>query len=46
MVKSGLVDDVTVSHYRLSLHLSVAVFILSIIFWQILNFKNNNSKFF
>ena len=30
----------------LSLHLSVAVFILSIIFWQILNFKNNNSKFF
>ena len=35
MVKSGLVNDVTVSHYRLSLHLIIAITIISIIFWQI-----------
>ena len=35
MVKSGLVNDVTVSHYRLSLHLSLALIIISLIFWQI-----------
>ena len=39
MVQSGLVNDVTVSHYRLSLHLSIAIIILSIIFWQVLNLK-------
>ena len=32
MVKSGLVNDVTVSHYRLSIHLCLAVIILSLIF--------------
>ena len=32
MVKSGLIEDVTVSHYRLSIHLTTAVIILSIIF--------------
>ena len=32
MVQSGLVNDVTVSHYRLSLHLVIAVLIISIIF--------------
>ena len=31
MVKSGLVNDVTVSHYRLSIHLCLAVIILSLI---------------
>ena len=41
MVKSGLVDDVTVSHYRLSLHLSMAIIIISLIFWAILSFRNN-----
>ena len=47
MVQSGLVNDVTVSHYRLSLHLSLAILIISIIFWQILNFKSQKSvKFF
>ncbi len=40
MVKSGLVNDVTVSHYRLSVHLSLAIIILSIIFWQLLNIQN------
>ena len=47
MVKSGLVDAITVSHYRLSLHLSIAFVIISSIFWLILNLKENNSvKFF
>ncbi len=47
MVKSGLVNDITVSHYRLSLHLTIALIIISIIFWLILNIKdNNNKKFF
>ena len=47
MVKSGLVNDVTVSHYRLSLHLTIAILIISIIFWLLLNLKNKtNLKFF
>ena len=47
MVKSGLVNDVTVSHYRLSLHLTIAIIIISIIFWLLLNLKNNTKlKFF
>ena len=41
MVKSGLVNDVTVSHYRLSIHLTTAIIIISSIFWLI---KNINSK--
>ena len=41
MVKSGLVNNVTVSHYRLSLHLVCAILIISIIFWMLLNFKKN-----
>ena len=36
MVKSGLIDNTDVSHYRLALHLSIAFIILSIIFWFIL----------
>ena len=43
MVKSGLVNDVTVSHYRLSLHLTIAIIIISIIFWLLLNLKNNTN---
>ena len=39
MVKSGLVNDVTVSHYRLSLHLFVALLICSILYWLIINVK-------
>ena len=46
MVKSGLVNDVTVSHYRLSTHLFLAVLILSLIFWQILNLRNKTVKSF
>lgn len=46
MVKSGLINDVTVSHYRLSLHLSLAFIIISTIFWLVINLKNNTSKNF
>ncbi len=38
MVKSGLVDNPAVSHYRLALHLSVALLIFSLLFWQALGF--------
>ncbi len=40
MVSSGLIDRVDVSHYRLSLHLVTAFFILSIVFWKFLNLTN------
>ena len=46
MVKSGLVNDVTVSHYRLSLHLGLAIIIISIIFWQIMMLRENKEKVF
>ena len=46
MVQSGLSNDVTVSHYRLSLHLIVAIIILSMIFWKILNIKQEKIKIF
>ena len=43
MVKSGLINNVTVSHYRLSLHLSIAFIIISFIFWILLNLRNKTS---
>ena len=46
MVKSGLVNDVTVSHYRLSIHLSLAFIIISSIFWLIKNLLNKTQKKF
>ena len=46
MVKSGLVNDVTVSHYRLSLHLSIAFIIISSIFWLLLNIRMKTYKIF
>ncbi len=39
MVKSGLVNNISVSHYRLSLHLSIAFIIISLIFWMLLNVR-------
>ena len=36
MVSSGLITKNDVSHFRLSLHLFLALFILSLIFWYIL----------
>ena len=36
MVSSGLIDRVDVSHFRLSVHLLIAFFILSLIYWNYL----------
>ena len=46
MVKSGLINDITVSHYRLSLHLGVAIIILSSIFWLLNNIYNKKQIIF
>lgn len=47
MVKSGIIYNVTVSHYRLSIHLITAIFIISTIFWLLLNiYKKKNKSFF
>ncbi len=46
MVKSGLVDNTTVSHYRLAIHLNLALILFSAIFWYFLNIKNNKDKVF
>ncbi len=46
MVQSGLTNNITVSHYRLSLHLGLAFIIISIIFWNLLNLKKDNFKKF
>ena len=46
MVKSGLVNNITVSHYRLATHLSLALIIISIIFWLIINIIFKKKKIF
>ena len=46
MVKSGLINDITVSHYRLSLHLGIAIIILSSIFWLLNNIYNKKEVIF
>ncbi len=40
MVESGLINNTDVSHYRLALHLCIALTILSLIFWFILESFN------
>jgi len=40
MVSSGLTNNVDVSHYRLAIHLVLAFVILSLVFWNYLNYKN------
>jgi cytochrome c oxidase assembly protein subunit 15 len=43
MVKSGLVDRTDVSQYRLSLHLTLAIIIFCLLFWNFLkNVSQNN----
>ena len=42
MVKSGLISNTDVSHYRLALHLTTALIILSVVFWFILGNLNIN----
>ena len=45
MVSSGLADRVDVSHFRLSLHLLIAFFILSLIYWNYLKINvSRNTK--
>ena len=46
MVKSGLVENTTVSHYRLAIHLNLALILFSAIFWHLLNIKNKKNKIF
>ena len=40
MVSSGLIENNDVSHFRLSIHLTLALFILSLIFWFLLDLFN------
>ena len=40
MVSSGLIENNDVSHFRLSVHLTLALFILSLIFWFLLDLFN------
>lgn len=46
MVKSGLVNDITVSHYRLATHLSLAIVIICTIFWLLMNIVKKENKTF
>tara|TARA_Y100000591_G_C21705630_1_gene630623 strand:- start:3 stop:1019 length:1017 start_codon:yes stop_codon:yes gene_type:complete len=43
MVRSGLVERIDVSHFRLSIHLLIAFLILSLIFWNYLRINYNNN---
>ena len=40
MVSSGLIKNNDVSHFRLSIHLSLALFLLCLIFWYLLDLSN------
>jgi len=47
MVSSGLIQNNDVSHFRLSIHLSLALFILCLVFWfllELLNIKKFKNK--
>ena len=46
MVKSGLVNDISVSHFRLSIHLIIAFIIISTIFWLVRNITLKSNKIF
>ena len=46
MVKSGLVENTMVSHYRLAIHLNLALILFSAVFWYFLNIKYKRNKFF
>ncbi len=46
MVKSGLIEVITVSHYRLSIHLITAILIVSSLFWIIIDILSNKDKTF
>jgi len=42
MVSSGLIENNDVSHFRLSIHLGLALFLLCLIFWYLLEIFNIN----
>ena len=44
MVKSGLVSETDVSHFRLAAHLSLAIVIYGMIFWALLNNRKINFR--
>jgi heme a synthase len=44
MVKSGLVDVPSVSHYRLAAHLSLALFVGMYVLWLVLDLRPNSSQ--
>ncbi|MFK7839791.1 MAG: COX15/CtaA family protein [Bdellovibrionales bacterium] len=44
MVKSGLVDEPYVSHYRLAAHLSLAFLVFSLLLWCALSIRANYGK--
>ena len=46
MVLSGLTQDVTVSHYRLSIHLTTAILIISMLFWLIRSISSHRYRAF
>jgi cytochrome c oxidase assembly protein subunit 15 len=52
MVSSGLIENNDVSHFRLAIHLTIALFLLCLIFWFLLdisvvkNFENKISNLF
>jgi Uncharacterized protein required for cytochrome oxidase assembly len=46
MVKSGLIENTTVSHYRLAVHLNLALILFSAIFWYFLNINQKQNKIF
>ena len=46
MVKSGLIENITVSHFRLATHLNLALILFSSIYWYLLNFVNFSNKYF
>jgi len=46
MVQSGLIENTTVSHYRLAIHLNIALFLFACIFWHLLNLRNEKNKYF
>ena len=46
MVSSGLVNRVDVSHFRLSIHLIIAFFILSLILWSYLSLTIKQNNYF
>ncbi len=44
MVQSGLIDDPSVSHFRLAAHLSLAIILLCLMFWTALHLLNNSHR--